>query len=141
MVSLIAFNLTLERISLLDDLKKNVQSLALAHRNYAERELREYHGLLAPWPTASSWRRPGDLVRHRQSYDPALVEGRILGPCAAAPGTGCPSAAAGTPGGPMPGLLMDAYPVPDGEQDFDRPPLDPAVDPAGAEFRIGPADI
>jgi hypothetical protein len=31
---LIAFNLTLERVSLLDDLKKDVQSLALVHRNY-----------------------------------------------------------------------------------------------------------
>ena len=46
-VGLITFNLTLERVSLLDDLEKDVQSLAMMHRNYAERELREYDGLLA----------------------------------------------------------------------------------------------
>ena len=111
MVGLIAFNLTLERVSLLDDLKKDVQSLALVHRNYAERELREYDGLLGA--LADRFVRaiePGDLVRQRQSFDPALVEGRILGPCAVAPGTGCPSAIARTPGGPMPGLLMDTVP-------------------------------
>ena len=45
-VGLIAFNLTLERVSLLDDLKKDVQALALVHRNHAEREIREYDGLL-----------------------------------------------------------------------------------------------
>ena len=44
-VSLIVFNLTLERVSLLDDLKKDVRSLAEVHRNYAERELREYDAL------------------------------------------------------------------------------------------------
>ncbi len=111
MVGLIAFNLTLERVSLLDDLKKDVQSLALVHRNYADRELREYDGLLgALADRVRHGDQPGDLIRQRQSYDPALVEGRVLGPCVVAPGTGCPSAIARTPGGPMPGLLMDTVP-------------------------------
>ena len=131
-VGLIAFNLTLERVSLLDDLKKDVQSLALVHRNYAERELREYDGLLeALADRVRHGDQLGDLIRQRQSYDPALVEGRVLGPCVMAPGTGCPSAVARTPGGPMPGLLMDTVPgTVAGKRILIARQLDPALDPA-----------
>ena len=140
-VGLIAFNLTLERVSLLDDLKKDVQSLALVHRNYADRELREYGGLLeALADRVRHGDHLGDLIRQRQSYDPALIEGRVLGPCAMAPGTGCPSAIARTPGGPASGLLMDTVP---GTVAGKRimiarqivPVLDPALDPTGTEPR------
>jgi hypothetical protein len=107
-VSLIVFNLTLERVSLLDDLKKDVRSLAEVHRNYAERELREYDALLSVLADrVRHGDQPGDLIRQRQAYDPALEEGRILDPCVVAPGTGCPFAVARPAGGPAPGLLMD----------------------------------
>ena len=140
-VGLIAFSLTLERVSLLDDLKKDVQSLALVHRDYADRELREYGGLLeALADRVRHGDHLGDLIRQRQSYDPALIEGRVLGPCAMAPGTGCPSAIARTPGGPASGLLMDTVP---GTVAGKRimiarqivPVLDPALDPTGTEPR------
>jgi hypothetical protein len=106
-VGLIAFSLTLERLSLLDDLKKDVLSLALVHRNYAEREMREYDWLLATLADrVRHGDQLGDLIRQHQSYDPALVEGQILGLCVVASGTGCLSEIARTPGGPVPGLLM-----------------------------------
>jgi len=144
-VGLIAFNLTLERVSLLDDLKKDVQSLALVHRNYAERELREYDGLLEALADRVRHGGPlGDLIRQRQSYDPTLVDGRVLGPCVVAPGTGCPFAAVRTPGGSMPGLLMDAVPgTVSGKRILIARQLDPvpdlapapALDPISAEPR------
>jgi PAS domain S-box-containing protein len=138
-VGLIAFNLTLERVSLLDDLKKDVQSLALLHRNYAERELKEYDALLGV--LAERIRhgdQPGDLIRQRQAFDPALVEGRILEPCIVAPGTGCPFSAARLPGGPapglLPGLLMDVVPrIPPGDLPGNRILIAHRLDPTGAE--------
>ena len=72
---LIAFNLILERVSLLDDLKKDVTALAQVHANHAEREISEYDSLLKA--LADRVRHGdgfGDLVAQRQSFDPALVE-------------------------------------------------------------------
>jgi PAS domain S-box-containing protein len=136
-VGLIAFSLTLERLSLLDDLKKDVLSLALVHRNYADRELRQYDGLLRTMvDRVRHGYRPDDLIRQRQSYDPALVEGRVLGLCVVAPGTGCPSAIARTPGGPIPNLLMDTLPgTVAGKRILIARQLDPILDLTEVESR------
>ena len=113
---LIAFNLILERVSLLDDLKKGVTALAQVHADHAEREFSEYDSLLkAVADRISQGNGFGDLVAQRQSFDPALVEARLLAPCATAPGTGCPSAVAGAASQGITirrtsGLLIDVQP-------------------------------
>jgi PAS domain S-box-containing protein len=107
---LIAFNLILERVSLLDGLKKDVTALAQVHANHAEREISEYDSLLkALADRVSQGNGFGDLVAQRQSFDPALVEARLLAPCA---GTGCPSAIAGAASANrrISGLLMVVLP-------------------------------
>ena len=107
---LIAFNLILERVSLLDGLKKDVTALAQVHANHAEREISEYDSLLkALADRVSQGNGFGHLVAQRQSFDPALVEARLLAPCA---GTGCPSAIAGAASANrrISGLLMVVLP-------------------------------
>ena len=130
---LIAFNLILERVSLLDDLKKYVTVLAQVHANHAEREIREYDALLKV--LAERVRQGdgfGDLVAQRQSFDSGLVEARLLAPCATAPGTGCPSAIAGAASQGIsnrgiPGLLIDVQPgFPPGKRILLARRLDPA---------------
>jgi PAS domain S-box-containing protein len=130
---LIAFNLILERVSLLDDLKKYVTALAQVQANHAEREIREYDALLKA--LAERIRQGdgfGDLVAQRQSFDSGLVEARLLAPCATAPGTGCPppiagAAGQGNAGRGIPGLLIDVQPAtPPGKRILLARRLDPA---------------
>ena len=120
MAGLIAFNLILERVSLLDGLKKDVTALAQVHANHAEREISEYDSLLkALADRARHGDGFGDLVAQRQSFDPALVEARLL----ASPGTG--TASRGISG------LFDGHPArhPTGKQDLVRPPASPRLTP------------
>jgi PAS domain S-box-containing protein len=113
---LIAFNLILERVSLLDDLNKDVRALAQVHAGQAEREIRVYDALLGM--LAERVRRGdgfGDLIPRLQSFDAALVEARVIEPCVPAAQANCPAPlirmpGKGMSGAGMPGLVMDALP-------------------------------
>ena len=127
---LIAFNLILERVSLLDGLKKDVTALAQVHANHAEREISEYDSLLKA--LADRVRQGdgfGDLVAQRQSFDPALVEARLLARAWRRNGLSFGYRRCGQPGDRQPADIgsVDGRPArhPAGKQDSARSPLRP----------------